>query len=70
MDAALLRYFMRKHGDKQSDLAEALELSEASLSSRMTGKVDFRRSEINVIRMRYNLTADDLCQIFFAEPIA
>ena len=62
----LLRYFMSEHGDLQADLAKALSLPQSALSARMNGKTDFRKSEMEVIRKRYSLSAEDLQAIFFA----
>ena len=62
----LLRYFMSNHGDKQSDLASVLNLPQSALSARMNGKTDFRQKEMEAIRKRYGLSADDMQAIFFA----
>lgn len=66
MDMNLLRYFMGRHGDNQSTLAKAIGLPQSALSDRMTGKRSFRQDEMNAIRKRYNLTAEELQSIFFA----
>lgn len=65
MDMNLLRYFMGRHGDKQYDLAKALNLPQSALSARMNGKTDFRQTEMNIIRKRYGLDADNMQTIFF-----
>lgn len=67
MDMNLLKYYMGNHGDRQSDLAKALGFSASALSSRMHGKTDFRKSEIETIRDRYHLNANDVQAIFFAQ---
>ena len=66
MNMNLLRYFMMNYGDKQADLARALNLPQSALSARMNGKTDFRKDEIDTIRRRYNLSAEDLQAVFFA----
>lgn len=63
----LLRYFMSEHGDKQSDLANALNLPQSALSARMNGKTDFRKLEMDIIRKRYSLSAEDMQAVFFAQ---
>ena len=66
MDMNLLRYFMGRHGDKQSDLAKAIGIPQSALSDRMNGKRSFRQDEMNIIRKRYSLSAEQLQAIFFA----
>lgn len=63
----LLRYFMGKNGDRQSDLAKALNIPQSALSARMNGKTDFRSSEMKIIWKRYSLNAEDMLAIFFAQ---
>lgn len=60
-----LKYFMGMNGDTQADLAKALGLPQSALSARMNGHTAFRQDEINEIRKRYDLTADELQHIFF-----
>ena len=66
MDMNMLRYFMGKHGDTQADLAQAIGLQQPALSARMNGHIDFRKDEMNAIRKRYDLTAEEMQAIFFA----
>jgi len=66
MDMHKLRYFMGVNGDNQAGLAKALGLPQSALSARMNGHTEFRQREIDEIRKRYDLTADDLQEIFFA----
>lgn len=66
MDMNLLRYFMGLHGDNQSTLAAAIGLSQSALSARMNGKTDFRKNEMETIRKRYDLDAENIQRIFFA----
>ena len=66
MDMNMLRYHMGKHGDTQADLAQAIGLQQPALSARMNGHTDFRKDEMNAIRKRYDLSADEMQAIFFA----
>lgn len=66
MDMNRLRYFMGKHGDNQAELAKALQLPQSALSARMNGHTEFRQNEMDIIRKRYDLSADELQAIFFA----
>lgn len=61
-----LKAEMKRNNDTQEKLAEALELSVSGVNDRINGRVEFRRSEINTIRQRYNLSAEDTVRIFFA----
>lgn len=52
---------MAKHGDTQKDIAELLELSVPSISSRFRGKKDWTIGEIEKICKRYS---KDYYQLF------
>ena len=65
MNKPLIKSIIAKNDDTQSELAEALHLPPSALSNRINGKVDFRLSEINCIRKRYKLTAEETVGIFF-----
>ena len=66
IDKNLLKFFMGKHGDTQTDLARAINMPQSALSLRMNGHVDFRKNEMEAIRKRYDLTAEQMQEIFFA----
>lgn len=70
MDMNLLRGFIAKNGDSQTSLAAAIGIPQSALSARMNGKTDFRQAEMEVIRKRYKLSADDLQAIFFASGVS
>lgn len=65
MNTNELKAVMKRNGDTQEKLAEALGLQVSGISERIRGNIDFRRSEINVIRNRYNLSAEETVMIFF-----
>lgn len=62
-----LKAVMARHGDRQSDLAAAIGMSDAVLSSRLNKITMFTQPEIEKIALRYKLTAEDIQRIFFAD---
>lgn len=69
MDINLLRSKMALKGDTQADLADVLDITPQALSSKMTQSYDFKQSEINIIAKRYDLTGDEIKQIFFNSAV-
>ena len=70
MDTKELKAAMKRNDDTQEKLAEALGLQASGVSERVNGKVEFRRSEINTIRERYNLSPEETIRIFFADEVS
>lgn len=66
MNANLLRSKMALHGDMQVDLAKDLNITAMGLSNKMNQKNDFKQSEIDYIARKYDLTADEIKEIFFS----
>lgn len=68
MNKELLRSIMVLHGDTNKDLADYLGITEQSLSNKINENgTEFKQREIRLIKLRYNLTADQVDLIFFAE---
>ena len=67
MKKEVLRSIMVLHGDTNKDLADYLGISEQSVSNKIneTG-TEFKQGEIARIKLKYNLTSDQVDQIFFA----
>lgn len=59
---------MKLFGDTQQILADALGLSLSRLNAKIneTDGAEFRQSEIKFFRNRWNLTPEEVDQIFFA----
>ena len=70
MNKALMKSVIVRNDDTQTSLAAALGLPASSLNNRLNGKVDFRVSEITLIRKRYNLTAEEVTDIFFDDSVS
>lgn len=67
MNKEMLRSIMALHGETNSDLATLLDISEQSVSSKINeNKTEFKQGEIAKIRQHYNLTAEQVTDIFFA----
>ncbi len=66
MNTNELKAVMKRNDDTQEELAKALGLQVSGVSERVNGKIEFRRSEINTIRERYNLSPEETIKIFFA----
>lgn len=61
-----LRNVLTSFGHNQNDLAELLGISYQSVSIKINGKKDFTRTEIFKIKYFYNLTNDEIGDIFFS----
>lgn len=61
-----LRDVLSRSGHNQNNLAELLGISYQSVSIKINGKKDFTRSEIFKIKYFYNLTDEELADIFFS----
>lgn len=60
---------MKLHGDTQESLAEAIGLSVQRLNAKInsTGGAEFTMGEIRAIKIRYNLTCQEIDEIFFCD---
>lgn len=60
---------MKLHGDTQESLAEAIGISVQRLNAKInsTGGAEFIMSEIRAIKIRYNLTCQEIDEIFFCD---
>lgn len=72
MNKALLRSIMALHNDTTNDLADFLCLTPQSVSYKINEKImpsgkkaEFGQGEIRRIKERYNLTAEQVEEIFF-----
>lgn len=61
---------MKRNDDTQEKLAEALGIQVSGVSRRINGDIDFRRSEINIIRDRYKLSPEETMLIFFDDKVS
>ena len=60
---------MKLHGDTQESLAEAIGISVQRLNAKInsTCGAEFTMSEIRAIKIRYNLTCQEIDEIFFCD---
>ena len=67
MNKLRLRSIMALNGDTNRDLAEALGITEQSLSCKMNENgTEFKQGEITKIKDRYNLSPEEVDGIFFS----
>lgn len=68
MNKRMLRSIMVLNGDSNKELADYLGISMQSLSYKMNeNKSEFKQGEIALIKARYNLDAEQVEAIFFAQ---
>lgn len=68
MNKRLLRSIMALHGERNCDLADVLGISEQTLSAKMNENgSEFKQGEIFAITAHYNLTPEQVMDIFFAQ---
>lgn len=65
MNTNLLRAKIIENGLNYSKIAEKLGINEATLYRKMSGKSDFNRNEIKVIKNELHLSNDEVDIIFF-----
>lgn len=70
MNTNELKAEMKRNEDTQEQLAAALGLQTSGVCERINGRIEFRRSEINIIRKRYNLSDADTARIFFDDEMS
>ena len=68
MNKELLRSIMVLHGDTNKTLADYLGITEQSLCNKINENgTEFKQGEIKQIKIRYNLTSEQIDLIFFAD---
>lgn len=70
MNSLEMKVEMKRNKDTLEKLAEALGLQVSGAWARVNGRTDFRASEIEKIRTRYNLSDADLVKIFFTSAVS
>ena len=69
MNINLLRSKMVLKGETQLDLAKAMNITKASMSVKMNGKNPFKLDEVKFIANRYDLSNDEIVEIFLSEGV-
>lgn len=66
MNIALFRYYAETNGDKMRDIAKSLNKSIATVSNNLNGrKGEFSRADISKLKKRWQLTPEQVDEIFF-----
>lgn len=60
---------MKKYGDRNEDLAKYIGISPQRFSAKLneTGGAEFTQSEIQKVKEKYNLTGEEVNDIFFCD---
>lgn len=66
----LMKSKMALHGDTIEMLSDAMRISRMSLSAKINGQREFKQSEIQFIMNQYQLTPQDVVDIFFANKVS
>ena len=67
MNKTRLKSIMILHGHTNKDIANLLGISEQSVSSKINENgTEFKQGEIKMIADEYNLTPEDIADIFFS----
>lgn len=66
-DKNLLYYFVKRAGFKNKDIAEAIGITSAGYTLKITNKSDFRQREIKKICDMLKLTVEERDRVFFAK---
>jgi len=69
MNSKLLKSVMVLNDDNVTTLAQKLGLTRQTLSLKIDGYSDFKQSEISMISKIYNLSRNEMFEIFFKELI-
>lgn len=70
MNKALFMYYLQLNNFSVTSLADNLPISRQSLHDKISGRSDFKTSEIKEIKNILKLKADDIDQIFFADFVS
>lgn len=72
MNKLRLESVMRLHGDTGESLSDYLGIARSTFSAKKneTNGAEFTQGEIAKIKARYNLQADEIDLIFFAEKVS
>lgn len=71
MNKLLLKSIMALHGDSVPDLAEYLGKSAQSVYNKMNESgTEFTQGEISKIATRYEMTAEQVMEVFFKKKVS
>lgn len=72
MDKNKLEAIMRLHGDTGTSLAKHMGIARSTFSMKIneTNGAEFTQGEIALIKEKYELSAEDVVDIFFANKVS
>lgn len=70
MDKALFMYYLNKNNYSVKTLSEKLPMSRQALYDKISGRTDFKTSEIKTIKALLALSAEEVDNIFFNDLVS
>ena len=69
INTQLLKSKMVLNNDDAKAISNAMSISTATYSAKLNNKKEFKTSEIEIIIDRYNLTSEEVMNIFFTKQV-
>ena len=69
INTQLLKSKMVLNNDDAKGISNAMNISTATYSAKLNNKKEFKTSEIEIIIDRYNLTSEEVMNIFFTKQV-
>ena len=69
INTQLLKAKMILNSDDASDVSQAMKISTATFSAKLNNKKEFKAEEIYVLINRYDLTPQEVMDIFFKKEV-
>lgn len=69
INTQMLKAKMILNNDDAKDVSSAMNITTATFSAKLNNKQEFKTGEIETLINRYNLTAEEVIDIFFKKEV-